>query len=135
MRATLARLRLARNLVFPLPRFLTYLMIAVFVSAGAVSGHHGQLDFGGSHPSGHGPHLASAPGHGSPQGEAEGKGGLDRTSCDFSHVSSCSMGHCCFPVPPIALPLTKADGPAWETRVTDWERREERQDPPPPRSA
>lgn len=133
MPATHDRLRLAQILAFSLPKILTHLMIAVFVLAGALSGHHGHLDFGGSHPSSHSSHLADDPGADPMRGKAGGQSDPDKTSCDFSHFSSCGMGHCCFPVPSADLAQAKADRPVWEDRVATWERREERLEPPPPK--
>ena len=122
----------ALTLSSQLPRILTHFMIAVFVMAGSLSAHHGHLDFGGAHPSGHVRHLAVDHGVELAQEKVADQGDLEKTDCDLSHSSSCGMGHCCFPLPITDLVQAKGDHPLWENLISSWERREELQEPPPP---
>lgn len=110
------------------------LTVALFLVSTVLPTHVGHL---GAVPHSSGHDRATAEGHAlaSHHERAGVEHQSEKDQCDHAHELACSLGHCCYPVPEVALTNTEFKEPRNYLDIVSADLRDKRVDLPPPRSS
>ena len=114
---------------------VSYLFIFAFVIASMMPSHIGHFDVADAHSSHHGPSNAHDLEAVSLLGDASGDHNHSKKECDHANDEACNSGHCCYPVPVNALTHASGDESYRHLNAAFSNLRDERLEPPPPRSS